>query len=306
MHLLLLLACTKATPLVFLDEYLLPGDDAFPESVAWDPQTAAFYTSSLGRGDVTQTLVTGESSTFYVNNGEIPWVTVGLEVDAERRRLWVCASVFDGSAPGELWVLDLDSGALLSTLSLGSARADASCTDVNLDPEGVAYVTDRENPDIYRVNADTQSVELWIEDPLLEPGFVGLNGVVFSPDGQSLLVTQYLPTALIRLPLDNPAGLAAVTLNGEPFEGDSSLNGADDVVVMGELLYATLVDRLFTLRSEDGWISAEISGVDLPDDGVTGLAVAEGALFGANGQAVQYALDQEPETPFWIHRVNLP
>ncbi|HND31178.1 MAG TPA: hypothetical protein PLA94_14340 [Myxococcota bacterium] len=288
-----------------LDEYALTGDDSYPESVAWDPESRSFFTSSLGRGDVTRVQADGSSSVFYAGKEDHPWVTIGLEVDSARRRLWVCASVFDGSAPGELWLIDLDSAALLQTLSLGGARADASCTDVFLDPDGIAFVTDRENPDVYRVDAATGTAEVWVEDPLLEAALVGLNGVAITPDRKNLLVTKYLEATLIRIPLDDPSALAAVSLSGDPFEGQSPLSGADDIVFVEDTLYATLVDRLFTLTSGDGsWTDAVVVSEDVEAGGLTGLTAAEGSLYGANGHAVEYSLGMDPDTDFWIRRLR--
>ena len=305
----LLLACTGApsdsagpAPVTLLDEYAL-ADDSFPESVAWDPVTEAFYTSSLGTGAVSKTLGTGETSTFYAGDAASGWLTIGLEVDVERRRLWVCASVFDGSAAGELWVFDLDSAAQLATLPLSSGRADASCTDVNLDAQGVAYVTDRENPAIYRADLGAGTGELFLEDPLLEPDLIGLNGVAFTPDGAHLLVTKYLAAELLRIPLADPAALTTVSLTGDPFEGDDGFSGADDIVFSGDVLYATLVDRLMVLTSADDWSSATVTASDLEDGGVTGLTLAEGSIYGANGQAVEFTLGTAPE-PFWIRRLE--
>jgi DNA-binding beta-propeller fold protein YncE len=287
------------------DEYSLPGDDSYPESVAWDTDTRSFYSSSLGRGDVTKIEADGTVSTFYGGDSSHPWVTVGLEVDSTRRRLWVCASVFDGSAAGELRVFDLDSGERTQSLSLGSARADASCTDVYLGPDGIGYVTDRENPDVYKVNAETGSAEILVEDVLLEAALVGLNGVAITPDGKNLLVTKYLDATLIRIPLEDPGSLSAVTLGGDPFEGQTGLSGADDIVFVGNTLYATLVDRLFTITPDDkNWSSASVVGVDLEEGGVTGLTVAEGSLYGANGHAVEYSLGMDPDTDFWIRRMK--
>jgi hypothetical protein len=58
--LLLLAACDGSgtdselpTQAELLAEYTLSGEDSYPESVAWDPESRSFYTSSLGRGDVT-------------------------------------------------------------------------------------------------------------------------------------------------------------------------------------------------------------------------------------------------------------
>lgn len=293
----------SADPL--LDRYTLPGDDAWPESVSFDPQTRAFFTSSLARGDVTRTTSTGESTVFDAGDPAVPWATVGLEIDAARRRLWTCASTFDGSGLAELRVNDLDSGERLDTLDLTAARTAASCTDVQLDADGLAYVTDRENPVLYRADLDAGTVSVWLEDPALEPGFVGLNGIGFTPDGD-VLVSKYLPAELLLIPRQDPNSLVAVSLSGDPLAGGSGLSGADDLVFLDETLVLTMVDRLLTLQSTDGWRSATVTQTDVVLAGMTGLTVAEGAIYGSNGQAVEFSLGSTPVTPFEITRLMQP
>lgn len=287
-----------------LDEYLLDGDDSFPESAAWDPEERAFYTSSLGRGDVTKVAVTGETSTFFAGDDSNDWVTVGLEIDVSRRQLWVCASVFDGSAPGQLWVLDLDSGERVATHDLGAAKAEASCTDVNIAPDGKAYVTDRANPNIYLVDPAAGTVQTWLEHAMLEPDLIGLNGVAFSPNGEYLLVTKYLEAELLRIPLADSTEISAVQLDGDAFAGAGALGGADDLLFVDNVLYVTVVDGLLRLTTNDAeWASATVAATVLEQGGVTGLVLAEGQVYGANGQAVEYSLGLSPDTPFWLRRL---
>lgn len=95
-------------------------------------------------------------------------------------------------------------------------------------------------------------------------------------------------------------------LSGDDFAGPTGLSGADDLVFSGELLYVTFVDRLLRLESGDSWVTAVVSSSDLEEGGVTGLGLAEGALYGANGQAVEYSLGMEPTIPFWIRRMSTP
>lgn len=285
------------------DEYALP-DDAWPESVAWDPETRQFFTSSLARGDVTAIASDGTVSTFAPGDGAAGRATVGVEVDADRRRLWACAILADGSAPAELWAYDLDTGEQLAAMALGDALPGASCTDVTFDAGGVAYATDRENAAIYRADLDEGSATLWSEAEALAPGVIGSNGAVFSPDGQWLVVTKYLPASLVRISVADPADAVEIALAGDPFEGGSGLNGADDVVLLDGKLYVTLVDRLMTVTpDDDSWASATVAAAEIEDGGTTGLVVADGRIFAANGQAVEFTFGQEP-APFWIRSVG--
>lgn len=309
--LFLLLACSgspdsdsKTHTDALAEEYLLEGDDAFPESAAWDPEQRAFFTSSLGRGDISRIQADGSSSVFFAGDQKAGRATVGLEVDLPRRRLWACAILVDGSEAGELWILDLDSGKELGRISLASANPEASCTDMNFDTSGVAYVTDRENPAIYKVDFDANTATLWSSDALLTPELIGLNGVTFIPDQSALLVTKYLSPQILRISANDPSIVEEVTLSGEELGGDASFTGADDLVFRGESLKVTLVDRLFTLSSSDNWKTARASSVSIAGGGVTGLVLAEDSLYGANGQAIEFSLGQTATLPFWLHRLE--
>ncbi len=294
---------TDAPVSPLLDEYPLP-DDAWPESVAWDPATRRFFTSSLARGDVAAIAADGTVSTFAAGDGAEGRATVGVEVDADRRRLWACAILVDGSEPGELWVYDLDTGEQLATIGLGAALEGASCTDVTFDAGGVAYVTDRENAAIYPVDLDEGVPTLWSDAAALAPGVIGSNGVAFTPDGAHLIVTKYLPAALVRISVADPSDAVEIPLTGDPLEGGSGLNGADDAVFLDGTLYVTLVDRLMTVVPDDAaWSGASVSAADLPDGGVTGLVAADARIFAANGQAVEFTFGQDP-APFWIRSVG--
>lgn len=309
LHLASLLACAEEKPTesaapqpALLDEYLL-ADDAWPESVAFDPNSRAFFTTSLERGDLSRTTAAGNTTVFFAPEDGDAWSTIGLEVDAARRRLWACASTFDGSAQAELWVVDLDTAERIDVADLAAVRAGASCTDVQIDAEGIALVTDRANPVIYEVDLDGGTAEVWLEDPALEPGFVGLNGVVFTPGGD-VLVSKYLPIEILRIPRADPTLVAALPLSGDTLAATSGLSGADDLVFSGEVLYISLVDRLFSATSADGWQSGVVTDEGYETAGMTGLTVAEDGLFGSNGQAVEFSLGTTPDTPFWIRKLR--
>jgi sugar lactone lactonase YvrE len=282
-------------------EYPLSGR-AFPESAAFDAVTRTFFTSSLGRGDVTAVSADGAATTFVPADGESGRATVGLAVDEARRRLAVCAILVDGSAAGELWVFDVDTGEPQGVFSLDAVSPTASCTDVAFDSGGVAFVTDRENGALYRVDVDAGAVTLWTDHAALAPDLIGSNGIAFTPDGAFLLVSKYLSPELVRIRVADPTDAAVVSLRGDDF-ASGGLNGADDLVLVDGTAWVTLVDRVAEVVPDDEtWASASVTTTPLDEGGVTGLVVAEGDLYGANGQAVEFTLGL-PTAPFWLRRL---
>lgn len=283
-------------------EYPLGSGPGYPESAAFDPESRTFFTSSLGRGDVTAVTAEGATSTFAPPTGEPGRATVGLAVDPSRRRLGVCAVLVDGSAAGELWLFDLDDGSDQGVVSLDPISPTASCTDIAFGNDGAGYVTDRENGAMYLVDPEEGGVTLFSDHPALEPDLIGSNGVALTEDGEYLLVSKYLAPELVRVSLADPSDTVTVSLRGDTF-ASGGLNGADDVVLVDGVLWVTLVDRLArVVPDDDTWTAATVTTTPLDEGGVTGLVLADGDVFGVNGQAVEFTLGL-PTAPFWLRRL---
>jgi sugar lactone lactonase YvrE len=307
---LFLASCTAAdgdtgedVPLV--DEYTLQGDDAFPESAAWDPERRAFYTGSLARGDVSRIAADGTEAVVYAGPGDTARATVGLEVDVPNRWLWACSVRLDAAAAASVWVIDLDTDALVFDVDLSSADGAAACTDVLPLGDGRALVTDREHAAIYVVDAASGIADVWSADALLTPELIGLNGIVLAADGQGVLVSKYLSATLLYLSLPDASDVHSVELTGASFEGEAALSGADDIVLWNGELWVAMVDRLFRVLPADAtWTSGTATMAVLDVDGVTGLVLAEDRIYGTNGQAVSFSFGVAPDVPFWIRRFD--
>ncbi|MBA2665169.1 MAG: SMP-30/gluconolactonase/LRE family protein [Bradymonadaceae bacterium] len=289
--------------------YDLTGSQLFPESGAFDSQTRTFYVGSLGFGTLTS--IDGEDGSerlFFAGTGEANRLTLGVQADVARRRLWVCSITSEEGEPGLVWAFDLDSGERTHEFVLADTVEGASCNDVDVDGQGRAYVTDRKNPRIYRVDASANSgagtVEIWAQDPLLEPQVIGLNGIAISPDGASLLVGKYLPARLLRIAMHDPSDVALVELAGDTFAG-TGVSGADGIAFLGEALYVAFPEKVVrVVAHDDQWRKAQV-------DAQTGFAqlaaliVAEDALYAVKGAAVEFVLKRAPALPFQLIRVDL-
>lgn len=286
------------------------GEKAYPESVEFDPVTRRFFTASLELGNVVVTDgVTGESGEFFAGNGEPGWLGLGMQVDAPRRRLWVCVARGKTIDYGEVWQLDLDTGARLARLNLGDTADKGACTDFALADDGGVFVTDRQHGRIFRVSGGpTPAATVAVEDSALDPVAVGQNGIVLNPNQKVLISGKYLPVRLMRSDLTNPAAPVVTELS---LDFSFLAGGADDLVLHDEKLYVVVEDRVVEITFADAdWTAASITttvpiweeGEDLIG-GFSGIVVAEGALYASRSDVVLWGFGAASERPFVLRRI---
>jgi sugar lactone lactonase YvrE len=284
------------------EEYAFSQADLFPEGAAYDAVSRSFFVGSLAHGGVTRLSIDGEESVFVA--GRDGQLTLGMSVDAEARRLWVCAITDAETQAGVVWVLDIASGERLLEIDLGALRTGASCNDIALDSDGAAYVTDRQNPAIYRLTLLEQSI--WTDHPLLAPGTVGLNGAAVTPDGSALIVSHYLPAQLLRVSMAKPRDVSKVALRGHRFTGGIHIAaGADGLRFLDGQLFVAFDRWVMRVTADDAsWRSATVHAARPPVPyGVTALVEADGALYATNGQTAMFLLGLPPSKPFRLVRI---
>lgn len=270
----------------------------FPEGGAYDPVDRAFYTGSLEHGTITR-VIDGVESTLFAG-GEAKRFTLGMQVDAERRRLWVCTTK---DSLGSIWIFDLTTGQRISNIDLRSANPEAACNDVLLDGD-TALVSDRENTHIYKID-EQRKVAVWAHDPLLGGALVSLNSLVFTPDHSAVITAVYLEPSVVRISTANPRDVRKVKLSGDLFmDGFNVLNGPDDLMMVGNDLIVAFGSSIKRVTPEDAsWTAATVRSTRTIG-GVTALVKAEDKLYGINGQSVRFALGVSPN-PFEIFEIDV-
>jgi len=288
----------EPTPAVFQDTYPLTAQ--FPEGGSYDPQAGAFYVGSLLDGSVHRIdATTGHEEVLFAEDAAGTWWTLGMDVDVVRRRLWACAmNDADDPRTGHVWVFDLETGERIANHALGVAAKDASCTDVVLTSDGLGYVTDREQGNIYVVDVD-DGPSLFTQNPDLEASFIGQNSVVVLPDESALLAILYSPSSLARIDLATGQVLT-VEIDGK-FSDLSFLAGADGMTYRDGSVYVAFTSVLIRVTpSFSDWSQATSEYEDVPS-GMTDVLSTPGGLYLLNGQAIRFALGQEPD-PFQLNR----
>ena len=283
---LLLAAAAAAGGAAFADRVELPD--------GWQPEGIA-----TGRGHdlFVGSIPTGAILRIDARTGEreiaVPAVAgraaIGLKVD-RHERLFVA-----GGPTGKAFVYDADSGALLAEFQL--AGAPTFVNDVALTRDA-AYFTDSQRPVLYVVDSDLSGArELPLAGFEMQPGF-NLNGIVASPNGETLLAVQSNAGRLWRIDADTGAA-QAVDLGG------ASLANGDGLLLVGRTLYVVqnFLNQIAVVRLDPGFESGEVvrtisSGdFDVP----TTIARFGNSLYAVNAR---FGTPPTPETDYWITRVR--
>lgn len=253
---------------------LLPGQvvirqaNLYPEGNQYDQRRNRFLVSSQTAGTIGQVDLDGNYTPFADDASLVS--TIGLNLDADRNRLLVAVSdpgynTARTSAATQrklatLAIFDASTGARISNVNLGSLRPNAAAhfaNDIAVDNLGNIYVTDSFAPIIYKV--DTQgTASVFLENAALAApaGSFGLNGIVYHPDGY-LVVAKSDEGALIKVPLNNPAGFSKVTATGLNLTGADGLQLLDNNTL---LVVCNAQGQVYRLRSTDGFVGASRTG----------------------------------------------
>jgi sugar lactone lactonase YvrE len=284
------------TPLA--DRYLLSSPDSVPEGVAYDPEQRMFYTTSLQGGGIVRIDAAGQESVFHAADNRAQ--LVGTKVDAQRRRLWVCAQNVDGG-DNRVWVFDLASGELSQEFFLGAVASNGSCNDLVVDSAGIAYVTDSSNPNLYRLDAATGTAAILVSDPQLADVIgagLGINGIALTPDETALIVGKFLPASLLRISLPDGAVVEPILLTGD------TLPSPDGLAILEGDLYTVSNASVSRVRLNQDFNE----GQDVTATQVSGLStatVAESELYVIKSDVLNFVLGRALDTPFEIFRVDL-
>lgn len=292
-----LLACDKtddSPSLVLPDQILLNDPGLYPEGLAYDPDEAVFYVSSVAKGRITKVHLDGTFEHFADDPDLIS--TLGLELDQERGWLWAC-----NTDPGlsersteqtmgqlaEIVAYDLQTGQRVRTIKLAS-QGPHLANDLVLDDHGNVYVSDSFSPVIYRVSPEGTVSKLIEDDRFLpQPMNFGLNGLAYHPAG-FLIAAKYDEGRLFKIPIDQPDNFTEIEIASGliPAIDGVLLENADEMVLASNNLGAAAHDNaVFRLRSEDNWSSASITHETKTGAGSfpTTFTRAEGKLY------IQYA-----------------
>ena len=197
----------------------------------------------LPRGWQPEGIAAGTGNALYV--GSIPTGAVA-RVDARTGRTRVVVPGRDGRAAtglkvsngrlfvsgagtGRAWVYSASTGRTLKAFRLAPSGADTFVNDVVVTSQG-AYFTDSRRMVLYRVPLDLSQPSTITLSGIPEQAGNNLNGIVATPDGQTLIAVQTNAGKLWRI---NPQTGAATAVD----LGGATVNNGDGLLLAGRTLY---------------------------------------------------------------------
>ena len=204
------------------------------EGIGVDKRTGAFYVSEVTGGEIHRGQV-GTAQTRQWLNGDGTdgrFTARGVTVDGAGR-VYIAGgpNAIDHPGAPDLWVYNRD-GRLLAALRTGVPRAFLN--DVAIGPDGAAYFTNSNAPQVFRVakTGGTWSVKTWADatGTITTAAGFNLGGIVVSPDKRSLVVAQGNVGKLWRF---DHHSRAASPIN----IGGANLVNADGLVLKGRTLW---------------------------------------------------------------------
>ncbi len=278
-------------------QYILPGDQAFPEGVSLRPGTDQFFVTSTTDGTVFRgTLARAKPKVFLPpgKNGRL----LANGIHASRNRLIVA-----GSLTNRIFVYALPSGRLIRRFVTGTGGL---VNDVTVAPNGDLYATDSMRGLLFRIPANAvKRPKSGIQPltPFVDLGKtpIGLyaNGLV-TVGRRYMLVDGTVSGALVRVDLKTRA-VRQVDLHG------ALLPVGDGLARDGRTLYAVnSTNRVTQLKLSKNALSARVqlqitsSLFKFP----TTVAIAGKRLLVVNGQLSQRG--RNPVLPFTVSAVKRP
>jgi sugar lactone lactonase YvrE len=213
--------------------YLLQGDAGGSkfEGIGVDPRERTFYVSEVTGGEIHRGDVrTGATEEWLPEGADGRTTARGITTDRHGRVYIAGGPNGLGNDQPDLWVYDAD-GTLLAALRVDVA--DAFLNDVTIGPDGAAYFTNSNAPQVFRVAREHGDWEVtrWADASGTIERLEGFNlgGIVVSPDREALVVAQGNAGALWRFDLRTTEATRIDT-------GDVDLTDADGLVLRGTRL----------------------------------------------------------------------
>ncbi|KAK3151415.1 hypothetical protein QOZ80_3AG0245580 [Eleusine coracana subsp. coracana] len=239
------------------------GEGWFHECAKWDAEGARFLASTFFGGGVAEVRVSGDGGAWgdeqvVVADPDVKGrVSLGLAVDAPRRRVLV---VYADRPPrfgyAALGAYELGSWRRLFLTRLDAPGESTFADDVAADEDGNAYVTDAMGSKIWKLSPDGELLGVIKNATFVQRtgplnNFVGLNGIVYHPNGY-LLVVHTSGGDLFKV--DPKTGsVRKVDVRGSLKQGDGL-----ELLSPTRLAVAGMPSRL--VESSDDWETATVTG----------------------------------------------
>ena len=246
--------------------------DLYPEGVVYDMKNKVYYVSSARLGTIGKVTPEGKYTPLYTDKSLKS--SYGLKLNPDGKRLFACISDANYSkfqTPDthkkmiRLISIDVATGKKLSDTDLSTLVPGKHFgNDLVFDNKGNAYVTDSFANAIYKVDAGG-TASVFSKSDLFKTEGIGLNGIVFHPDGY-LLVDNGATGGLYKVDIKNPSNVTKVLVDQFFLNADGLLLNDKNTLT---LVQNGGVNKIYQLESNDNWISAKLKAATLAADRFT-------------------------------------
>jgi DNA-binding beta-propeller fold protein YncE len=166
-----------------------------PEGIAYDPASRSFFVSSQYRRKIVRIDPSGNVQDFVTSGRDGLWMVFGIVVDPTRRLLWAVStaepvmerySMVDENATG-VFAFDIQTGALSHKYLLPDRSPAHRFDDITVSGNGRVFASDGGSGVVYTIAPGGKSLEVFVPAGTMQ----GPNGLVTSPDGRWLYVSDY-------------------------------------------------------------------------------------------------------------------
>ncbi|RFS17667.1 gluconolaconase [Emticicia sp. C21] len=271
---LLLTGCIANRPTSRIE---FEAPDRYPEGIAYDKNADVYYVSSMRDGTIGKVTPGGVYQVLHADSTLKS--TYGMKVHPDGKRLFVCVSDANYSrftSPDtrrkmiRLISIDTSTGKRLSDTDLSDLVPGKHFgNDITFDNNNNIYMTDSFANAIYKITSDGKA-SVFAKDKLFETEGIGLNGIVYHPDG-FLLVDNSGTGRIYKVDIQNPKNVSQVGI-------DQYFMGADGLL-LHDKDRLTIVsnggnDKIFQIKTEDNWRTAKLAATTLQMDAFTYPATA--------------------------------
>lgn len=285
--------------------------ESYPEGVAYNKVDGNYYVSSARLGNIGK--VTPQGAYTILLQDSMLKSTYGMKIHPDGKKLFACVSDANYSKytnpatrtkMARLIGLELSTGKKISDIDLsGLLPGKHFANDMTFDQQQNIYITDSFAGAIYKVTPEGKA-SVFAKDELFKTEGVGLNGIVYHPDG-FLIVDNTAKGELYKVDIKNPKVIAKIAVS-------QFFLGADGLLLNDKNLLTVVAnggnDKIYQLATTDNWKTANVKASTLSTDRFTypSTATQNGNEIWVMNAQFNQLLDsnQVPVKKFAIQKVN--
>lgn len=179
--------------------YTISEKDLIPEGIAFDKKHKVTYLSSINKRKILAIDSNGNVKDFITTGKDNILATLGMEVDPERRHLWVCSEwenkrriLPDSLLYTGIYKYDLESGELIKKYILKDT-VPRLFNDIVIAKNGTAYITESNQAKVFKIDPKKDELELFISS---DHSYYA-NGITISDDNKQLYFSHYFGSTYV-------------------------------------------------------------------------------------------------------------